>query len=237
MAERIAAGDRGARDRMVVANLGLVHTIARNFTGRGLDLDDLVGEGYLGLIRATRDFDPHFGTRFSTYAAYWIKQSIRQALIETSRTIRLPAYMVGLLTKWRRAERVLRRDLTRTPSFEEVASSLGLTEAQKGMVARAQQAARLRHENSYYDGMGSRVLADAADRERSVEGRIEAEEERADALRRLDRLDARERKILALRYGLEGEAQTLKQIGSRLGVTREWVRKLELRALGHLRDA
>ena len=89
---------------MVRANLPLVVKIARDFLGRGLPLDDLIGEGNLGLIRAAEDFQPRFGTRFSTYASYWIKQSIRHALINTTCTIRLPAHMVGLLTKWRRTE-------------------------------------------------------------------------------------------------------------------------------------
>ena len=101
--------DREARDRLVQANLGLVVTIARQFLRRGLELDDLIGEGNLGLIRAAEDFDPRFGTRFSTYAAYWIKEAIRRALNNTTATIRLPAHMVGRLTKWRRAERTLMR--------------------------------------------------------------------------------------------------------------------------------
>ena len=92
---------------MIQANLRLVVKIARDYLGRGMILEDLIGEGNLGLIRAAEEFQPRFGTRFSTYAAYWIKQSIRHALINTTSTIRLPAHMVGLLTKWRRAERAL----------------------------------------------------------------------------------------------------------------------------------
>src|SRR5262245_47819249 len=102
LAEAIARGDHEAKARMVQANLRLVVKIARDYVGRGLVLDDLIGEGNLGLIRAAEDFDPRFGTRFSTYASYWIKQAIRHALINTTATIRLPAHMVGLLTKWRR---------------------------------------------------------------------------------------------------------------------------------------
>ncbi len=105
LARRIAGGDCEARNRLVQANLGLVGTIAREFRGRGLDYEDLKAEGNLGLIRAAEEFNPRFGTRFSTYAAYWIKQAIRHALINTTSTIRVPAHMVGLLTKWRRAER------------------------------------------------------------------------------------------------------------------------------------
>ena len=110
LADAIARGDRDARSRMIQANLRLVVKIAREYLGRGMVLDDLIGEGNLGLIRAAEDYDPRFGTRFSTYASYWIKQAIRHALINTTATIRLPAHMVGLLTRWRRAERTLSRE-------------------------------------------------------------------------------------------------------------------------------
>ena len=132
---------------MIEANLRLVVKIARDYVGRGIALDDLIGEGNLGLIRATKEYDPRFGTRFSTYASYWIKQAIRHALINTTATIRLPAHMVGLLTRWRRTERALCRELRRAPSFEEVATSLGLTETQKTLVARAHQARQLKLES------------------------------------------------------------------------------------------
>src|SRR5271170_616238 len=121
LAEAIARGDVDARTRMIQANLRLVVKIALDYVGRGMILEDLIGEGNLGLIRAAEEFQPRFGTRFSTYAAYWIKQSIRHALINTTSTIRLPAHMVGLLTKWRRGERALYRQLGRTPTFNEVA--------------------------------------------------------------------------------------------------------------------
>ena len=148
LAEAIARGDKDARTRMIQANLRLVVKIARDYIGRGMILEDLIGEGNLGLIRATEEFEPRFGTRFSTYAAYWIKQSIRHALINTTSTIRLPAHMVGLLTKWRRTERALCRELGRTPSFHEVASLLGLTETQKSLVAKALQARQLKLEST-----------------------------------------------------------------------------------------
>src|SRR5260221_636229 len=128
LAEAIAQGDRDARARMIKSNLRLVVKIARDYLGRGMVLDDLIGEGNLGLIRAAEEFDPRFGTRFSTYASYWIKQAIRHALINTSATIRLPAHMVGLLTKWRRAERALTPEFGYPPTFDEVASFLHLSE-------------------------------------------------------------------------------------------------------------
>ncbi len=148
LADAIARGDKDARTRMIQANLRLVVKIARDYVGRGMALDDLIGEGNLGLIRATEEFEPCYGTRFSTYASYWIKQSIRHALINTSTTIRLPAHMIGLLTKWRRAERVLCRQLGRGPSFNEVADALGLSDSQKMLVAKAHQARQLKLENN-----------------------------------------------------------------------------------------
>ena len=236
LAARIATGDREARNCMVQANLGLVGRIAREFLDRGLPYEDLVAEGNLGLIRGAEEFDPRFGTRFSTYAAYWIKEAIRHALINTSATIRLPAHMVGLLTKWRRSERALRREVGRAPSFDEIASSLRLSDAQKTLVTRALDARRLRLESSYGAGASNHLFGEITDQYDCADDRAEAEDERAAVWRLMRRLDDRERAVLSLRYGLEGELPlTLKEIGRRLGVTREWVRKIEIRALRELR--
>ncbi len=235
LAEAIARGDKDARSRMIQANLRLVVKIARDYMGRGMVLEDLIGEGNIGLIRATEEFQPRFGTRFSTYAAYWIKQSIRHALINTTSTIRLPAHMVGLLTKWRRSERALCRELGRSPTFAEVASHLGLSETQKSLVAKAHQARQLKLESSIAAGAGWRSVSGCDDRNPSPDSLLEAGDEWAILWGRIERLDARERSILVLRYGLEGESPlTLKEIGRRLGVTREWVRKIELRAVRKL---
>jgi RNA polymerase primary sigma factor len=238
LAEAIALGDKDARARMIQANLRLVVKIAREYVGRGMSLDDLIGEGNLGLIRAAEEFDPDFGTRFSTYASYWIKQAIRHALINTSATIRLPAHMVGLLTKWRRAERALSKELGCTPTTEQVAASLGLTVSQKQLVEKARRARQLRLESGGGDDGGAWSPDESpADRE-APDAVLEAADERLALLRRLERLDARERAILALRFGLEGETPlTLKEVGKRLGVTREWVRKIEIRAVRKLDDA
>src|SRR6266481_3607696 len=124
LAYRIEAGDCEARDRMVRANLRLVVNIARSYTGKGLGLQDLVAEGNLGLLRAVEAFDPSMNTRFSTYASYWIKQSIKRTLINTAKTIRIPAYMVELLAKWRRAAAKLQEELGRAASQEEIARVL-----------------------------------------------------------------------------------------------------------------
>lgn len=237
LAAAIARGDEQARRRMIEANLRLVVKIARDYVGRGIALDDLIGEGNLGLIRAAEEFDPSFGTRFSTYASYWIKQAIRHALVNTTATIRLPAHMVGLLTRWRRAERALCRERRHAPSFEEVAACLGLSPTQKMLVARAQRARLLKLESGM-TGEAHRWSPDEAiDARESPGSSLEADDERAALMRRLDRLDDRERIVLKLRYGLEGAVpQTLKEIGRKLGVTREWVRKIEIRAVRKLDD-
>jgi RNA polymerase primary sigma factor len=232
----IEGGDRDARDRLVEANLGLVVTIARQFCGRGLELDDLTGEGNLGLIRAAKDFQPRFGTRFSTYAAYWIKQSIRQALINTTAMIRLPSHMTGLLTKWRRAEETLFREAGRVPTFDEIASYLQLREVRTSLVAHAQQAGQLSFEGNCGGDSRNWLAYNVRNRQATSEDSVETEEEWLITLRRMERLDARERMILALRYGLEGEVLNFREIGLRLGITREWVRKLELHALHKLGD-
>jgi len=127
LARRIAEGDRTARDRMVRANLRLVVNIARGYVGKGLALQDLIEEGNLGLLRAVEGFDPNVGTRFSTYASYWIKQSIRRAVMNNGKPIRLPAYMVTLLSKWKRANEVLADRLGRTPTPDEVGQALKLS--------------------------------------------------------------------------------------------------------------
>ena len=238
LAGAIAEGDKAARARMIKANLRLVVRIAREYLGRGLALDDLVGEGNLGLIRAAEDFDPRFGVRFSTYAAYWIKQSIRHALINTTAPIRLPAHMVVLLTKWNRAERALRRDLGCDPEPDRVADALGLTPAQREMVARALRSKKIRGEaDRARDDQAGWSSDEAIDDRDAPEAEVEDAEARATVRRRLALLDDRERAVITLRYGLDGEApRTYKEIGLHLGITREWVRKIEARALRKLDD-
>src|SRR5438105_3113395 len=137
LATRIGQGDTRARDRMVRANLRLVVNIARGYSGKGLGLQDLIEEGNLGLLRAVEGFDPAMGTRFSTYASYWIKQSIKRALINSAKTIRIPAYMVELLAKWRRATAKLQDELKRTPTAEEIATALDLPKKKLNIIRKA----------------------------------------------------------------------------------------------------
>jgi RNA polymerase primary sigma factor len=236
LAAALAGGDPDARDRLVGSNLGLVVTIARQYLGRGLELDDLAGEGNLGLIRAAEGFDPAFGTRFSTYAAYWIRQAIRAALTDTAAPIRLPAHMVALLSKWRRAERALSDGPGGPPAFERVAAELGLTEAQRVLVRRALDSRRF-HAGGDDQGEGSRLAASAWGGPDPGSEAERCDEARGLRARMAVRLDAREREILTLRFGLGGGGPlTLKEVGRRLGITREWVRKIERRAVALLGD-
>src|SRR3989441_43587 len=129
--------DHEARDQMVRANLRLVVNIARSYTGKGLGLQDLIEEGNLGLLRAVEGFDPTMNTRFSTYASYWIKQSIKRALVNTAKTIRIPAYMVELLAKWRRATARLQDELGRPPTQEEIALALDLPKKKLNIIKKA----------------------------------------------------------------------------------------------------
>src|SRR5579864_3241745 len=137
LAYKIENGDAAARDQMARANLRLVVNIARSYAGRGLSLHDLIEEGNLGLLRAVEGFDPSMNTRFSTYASYWIKQSIKRALVNTAKTIRIPAYMVELLVKWRRASTKLQDELGRPPTHEEVAKSLDLPKKKLAIIKKA----------------------------------------------------------------------------------------------------
>ena len=235
-AERIAAGDQEARDRLVQSGLGLVPTIARGFLGRGLDLDDLVGEGNLGLIRAAERFDPGFGIPFHAYASCRIKWAIRTALSVTVPLVRLPAYLVKILTRWRRAERRIRQERGRAPSFDEVASSLGLEGNQKCLVLQALQLGRTRMNATGGDGP-DRLAEEVASRQAPPEEAVEEREEWAAMLRTVERLDGRERTALKLYFGLRCEPITFREIGERIGLSREMARLLVLRALDRLGES
>jgi RNA polymerase primary sigma factor len=229
-----ARGDRQALHRLIEANLGLVTKVALRYVGRGLDLDDLIGEGRLGLIAAAKEFDPGRGARFCTYAAFRIGRSIRRALVKTAPTIRLPHCAVELLTKWRRADRYLRREFAREPSFDEVASYLGLSTVQRDMAIRALKAGQVRAEGRSESRAATWDISTVADRGAPVDRPLEDEDERALARRLLGRLQDRERAVVAWRYGLGGEPMTLEQIGQRLGLTRERVRQIEAGAMAKL---
>src|SRR3954451_22365912 len=235
LAKRIEDGDSEARDRMVRANLRLVVNIARSYTGKGLGLQDLIEEGNLGLLRAVEGFDPRMNTRFSTYASYWIKQSIKQALVNTAKTIRIPAYMVELLAKWRRATSKLQDELGRPPTHEEVARTLDLPKKKLSIIKKA---IRVYNSTPQTDQSETGWSLDEMLMDSNTKA-PDTEMVEADVLHHvlglLDKMDTREATVLRMRFGLDGgEQRTLKEIGESLGLTRERVRQIESEALGKL---
>ena len=235
LAKSIAQGDARARDHMVRANLRLVVNIARGYTGKGLTLQDLIEEGNLGLLRAVEGFDPEVGTRFSTYASYWIKQSIKRALINSAKTIRIPAYMVELLSKWRRANARLKEELGRTPTAEEIARILGLPKKILPIIKKAIHVYTSPPQTDQADSGWSLGEIVMDDRVRNPEEKLLETDALRTALELLAELDERESTVLKMRFGLENlETHTLKEIGEELGLTREGVRQIETEALAKL---
>ena len=200
----MATGDPYAREHMVKANLRLVVNIARGYLGKGLSLEDLIEEGNLGLMRAVEGFDGMMETRFSTYASYWIKQSIRRAVMNNGKPIRLPAYMVSLLSKWKRATAVLTERLGRPPTPEEVGKALRLSKKKVGIVAKAIRVNNLtpHSENSQDDGPAlDDVLTD--DRSKAPEDQLIEADDLDRIFEHIDELDDREATVIRMRFGLE----------------------------------
>ena len=232
---RIGNGDSKARDQMVRANLRLVVNIARSYKGKGLPLSDLIEEGNLGLLRAVEGFDPDMNTRFSTYASYWIKQSIKRALVNSSKTIRIPAYMVELLSKWRRATAKLQESLNRVPTPEEIAKELDMPKKKLKIVKKAIQ---LNNSSPQSDQAESGwTLADMIPDERTKgpEDELIENDNLTHVYQMLEEMPEREATILRMRFGLDdSEPKTLKEIGETLGLTRERVRQIENESLDKL---
>jgi RNA polymerase primary sigma factor len=238
LARRISQGDLEARDQMVRANLRLVVNIARSYVGKGLSLQDLIEEGNLGLLRAVEGFDPNMNTRFSTYASYWIKQSIKRALVNTAKTIRIPAYMVELLAKWRRASNRLQDELGRPPSHEEVARYMGLPRKKLSIIKKAIRVYNaLPQPDPNDDGWTiDELVMDS--RSKTPDTEMVETDDLHQVMELLEKMDPREAAVLRMRFGLDNEPpKTLKEIGERLGLTRERVRQIENEALAKLCDS
>jgi len=234
LACRVSDGDFEARDHLVRANLRFVVAVAREFQNRGLSLDDLIQEGNLGLMRAVETFDPAHGTRFTTYAKFWIIQSIQRALDNMALLVRIPSYAVDLVVKWRRTAVCLEGELGRRPSADMVARRLKLTRKQLRIVQKALRiynAAPQRGEEESFAAQD--YLQDDSQAPGSEMAMIE---EMHQVLDMLDLLTEREAMILRLRFGLGGaEPMTLIEIGRHLRLTRERVRQLQAGALSKLR--
>ncbi len=239
LAKRIRKGDAAARDHMIRANLRLVVKIAHHYANCGLPLTDLISEGNLGLVKAVERFDPRKGAKFSTYAAWWIKQSIRRGLANQAKTIRLPVHMMEKLTRMRRIERQLHEELGREPSHEEIADELDIP-ARKIAMMKQSMMQPLSLDNTLDSESGEGTLGDIIGDDSATDPAEMASGQNMNQIVQtaLRTLDARSLAILSLRFGLNGEeGETLEEIGRRFKVTRERIRQLQNQALRKLKKA
>jgi RNA polymerase primary sigma factor len=237
LARRKDEGDEAAKRRLIECNLRLVMSITRNYTKAGVPLLDLIQEGNLGLIRAVEKFDYKLGYKLSTYATWWIRQAVTRALADQGRTIRLPVHVAEQTRKVLRARRILAQKLNRDPLVPEIAKEAGFTpERVQELLELIEDPVSLETPVGDGESIYSDLIEDTkSDQPDAATAKMLRSRELAGALRRLS---PRMRRVLALRFGLDGETpQTLEQVGIGLGITRERVRQLESRALRELRQA
>lgn len=239
LAKRILKGDKAARDHMISANLRLVVKIAMDYKDFGLPLLDLISEGNIGLIKAVERFDPSKGGKLSTYAAWWIKQSIKRALANQSKTIRLPVHLVDKISKMRKTAMALTEELGREPTDEEIAIELQVPTSKVAHLKSVSVRPASLDAPIGEDGDSTTFGEIVGDENAASPFEQLRDNSRNSALRTLvDSLDSREAEIIRYRFGLEGRDElTLEKVGARFRVTRERVRQLQNLALSKMRKA